>query len=209
MLLTLLTGTALGAAGCDAGALATPAALGKLSASQLACAEDAVANGESTLDRKQWSNLLMQNAWARGDIAGYDRLATRHLLEIDPDDAEGIWRFAVYLGREPDRAHECLRWAELGLQRVETWSGDLRAHRTSTLSKLRVIAARQVWADAEAGWTASPTDAGRVLADGRKDDVRRFAREWAAALVAQGKHPQDAVELCVSAGGVREWCAGT
>jgi hypothetical protein len=36
VLLTLLTGTALGAAGCDAGALATPAALGKLSASQLA-----------------------------------------------------------------------------------------------------------------------------------------------------------------------------
>lgn len=148
-------------------------------------------------DRVAISSLLMADAWARGDRTGWEKLVQRHLEVVDAEDPDVAYRYADHLARKgPSRAAEAIRWADVALAHGSVWTGDTYAKRTSSLYKVRAVAAQALWKQAIDGGTAGPAEV-----DAARARTRRAAKEWAGYLEQTGQDATTAWQLCEAAAG--------
>jgi hypothetical protein len=177
----------------DLTVLEPEALLGKLTEGQVACLEELYASDARR--RKKASGMLMANAWASSDREGWERLILRHLLEVDDDDPDLCYKYALHLSKQgPARAAEVVRWAEQALANRTLWRGDTYTSRVYSLYKVRAAASQSLWHAAEQDRDSARAQKYRAL-------TARNAQEWYEFARSSSKDLQTARALCLSAGG--------
>ena len=201
LLVALALGTASPAlaagTACDNLRIIEPAATyGRLSTDQTACLETAFARASRTA-RVDISRVLITNAWARHDVAEWERLVARHLSQVDATDAELAYRYAHHLAKEPSRADEYLVASELALEHREAWTGGIYALRVDELLAQRARIGRERW------------ESGGADAERWRKFTREAAHEWYVHVIQTLGHDDaraESFDLCVAAGGRVDYC---
>lgn len=169
------------------------ALLGELDRDLAGCLDALVEAGGP--ERERISMILMADAWARADLAGWEVLAQRHLTEIRGDDADLCYKYALYLVKKgPARAGDVVLWASRALEVASGWQGKTRESRTLSLYKVRAAASQQLWLAAEQAHDTSAAATYRA-------QTGAYAKEWYLFAKEVGENSKVARELCESAGG--------
>lgn len=160
-------------------ALEASAMLGKLSPSQIEQLERLYAESETADERRGPSMLLLTQAFSIGDKPTWERLATRHLREVEPTNADLAYKLALHHSRKgAEGAPSTIEWAGVALANADRWTGKTLAARTHTLHKLRANAATALWEAAVAADRAESTDATREAVTSSRAQARKLAEIW-------------------------------
>jgi hypothetical protein len=185
------------------------AMLGKLSADELGCLDRSYAAAAKITDKDKISRTRMADAYSRGDMVTWERLAKRHLDEIDQSDPDIAYKYALQLSKDlPARANGVIRWTEVALERRTVWSGETYTQRVGKLYALRTKAAQSLWQAAEEEHAKAPTDTTKKKIEETRAQTKVFAREWVEYQLAAGKDATVALQVCTSAAGTSEYCQG-
>jgi len=185
------------------------ALLGRLSPAQRGCLESGIVASNRPTHQDHLSRILIANAWAAGDREEWERLARRHLDEIDRSDPDLAYKYAVHLSRKgPGSADAVLRWADTALENKTVWTGRVYTIRVNALLKLRAQAAHTTWRAAEDRYGEAPTDASQAARERARNRAKVIAREWYDYATSAGTNAAAARELCLSAAGTAEYCSG-
>lgn len=187
---TLWVGLASASSLCDDLPAMSRRALAGLDDTERACLEAMLASSSSSATREYVSGVLLADAWTRQDLAAWEALATRHLTDIDAEDAEVAWKLAFQLAKQnPARALDVVRWCDV----VVTHDRDAR--RRVAAWKLRTEAATSLW---------------RAAGDAERDEFERLAiasaKGWAQAARDGGLLPDEAIAACGVVSGDRKAC---
>ncbi len=188
--------------------LESPAMLGQLNEGQRGCLEARVKNERLQTDKSKISRLLIVNAEATGDRAGWQQLMARHLEDIDRSDPDLCYGYALFLHRteDLDNAEEAVRWADYALENKARWEGEAYVKKVSGLLRLRAEAAARLWAAAEAQYRRSATAETEAMTNSFRGWAKDFSREWLDYAVAAGQNSDRARALCMSAAGTAAFC---
>lgn len=182
------------------------AMLGQLTEPQRACL-DAVASNLSlrATVRSKASWPLLVDARSSDRPADWERLARRHLDEIERSEPYLALGYAIHLYRRGADASAVVQWSDVALDNRTQWTGDDYVHRTETLRGLKARAAGKRWqALEEAKARGEAVDPGE-LQRWRTSTVT-FAREWYDYARSAGKRTDKALALCISAAGTEDAC---
>ncbi len=195
---------------CDDLVALEPAALmGQLSVAVRECLESSLASAARQTDKDKMSRVLLMDSEARGDRKTWARLMKRHLEDIDRSDPDLCFKYAIYLSRRGvGRAHGVIRWADYALENKANWTGSTYTSRFYALLKLRAEAANRLWKAAEESYVQNRDDEAETEADRYRGITKDYAREWLDYARASGQDTKNAMALCVSAAGSRQFCEG-
>lgn len=183
------------------------AMLGKLSEGQIGCLEKSFSGASKMTDKEKISRVLMANAYSKGDTKGWEKLAKRHLEEVDQSDPDIAYKYALQLAKGgAPRANGTIRWANVALENRHVWTGDTYTTRVYSLYKLRAVAAQSLWEAAEKEHAATPSDDTKNKVDKERNQTKVFAREWYEYAKQAGKDTTLPMQLCVSAAGTKDYC---
>ncbi len=193
----------------DALALEPRAMMGEIGPDLEACVEARIASEPTQTTRDKLSRLLLVDAEASGDAAGWASLVERHLDVIDRSDPDLCFKWALHLSRgDVDDAELVLRWVEYALDNKHVWTGTRHVARVFGLLQLRAETASRLWLAAEADFVEDRSDENSQLADHARGRAKDYAREWLDYARTSGQPEERARDLCDSAAGSREFCAG-
>ncbi|MBN1335793.1 MAG: hypothetical protein JXB39_07510 [Deltaproteobacteria bacterium] len=193
----------------DLVALESSALMGQLSGGQRSCLEDRLASAGRQTEKDKVSRVLLNDAEARGDKATWARLMKRHLEEIDRSDPDLCFKYAIYLSRlDVGRANGVIRWADYALENKANWKGATYVSRVAALLKLKAEAANRIWQAAEEAYVESRTEENEAKATRYRNTTKAYAREWLDYARVSGQDTKNAMALCVSAAGNRQFCEG-
>ena len=183
------------------------AAMGKLNDGTRECLEARIQTAPKMTDKRRASQLLMADAWARSDKAGWEQLVKRHLDEIDQSDPDLCYKYALRLNQlGPKRAPGVIRWANVALENRMVWIGDEYTKRVNSLYKIRAAASQTLWMSAEDAHRSNPSDDTRSKLEKYRNMTKEYAREWLEYARESGKNTQAALQLCMSAAGTADYC---
>ncbi len=181
------------------------ASRGRLDADQLACLETAYAAAGVQTTKGKISRVLLVNAYA-SNTTDWARLVDRHLAEVDQSDPDIAYLYAFYLyNHDPitdqdgaGKADAVVRWTDVGLERRDTWTGDVYVSRVGGLMRLRTLAQLERWTDLEKQAVKDPAFRGQ--AEDAQNRTKTAAREWLEFARSSGGDTRAAYDVCVSAG---------
>ncbi|TVQ91050.1 MAG: hypothetical protein EA397_11180 [Deltaproteobacteria bacterium] len=186
------------------------AMLGRLSDAQKECIEQELASSPRQTDKDKFSRVLMSNAWASNDRAGWEKLVKRHLNEIDRSDPDLCYKYAVHLSRKgAGSANAVIRWADVALENKTVWTGQTYTNRVYALLRLRAAAAQSLWKASETKYASDASDANRSNRDNARNRTKVLAREWYEYAKSAGKSADQARALCMAAAGTEDYCEGS
>ncbi|MCB9778405.1 MAG: hypothetical protein H6742_07575 [Alphaproteobacteria bacterium] len=202
--------TAAASASCDdLVALEVPAMMGQLGKGVRDCLEGSLAQSGSQTSKDKISRVLIADAEARRDNAGWEKLMKRHLEDIDRSDPNLCFKYALYLSRGgAGRAHGVIRWSDYALENKQQWSGPAYTKNVNGLYKLRAQAANALWQDSEKSLVDDRSPENEQKAERYRGQTKDYSREWLDYAKASGQDTSAAMALCVSAAGNREFCGG-
>jgi len=149
----------------------------------------------------------MTNAYSKGDKRTWEKLVKRHLDEVDQSDPNICYKYASHLAKKgPGRANSVIRWAEVALENRSAWKGSTHVSRVYTLYKLRAIAGKGLWEKAEGDHVASPSDESKKRVEQARNMTKVYSREWYEYAKVAGKDVTQALQLCTSAAGTKDYC---
>ncbi|MEZ4240110.1 MAG: hypothetical protein R3F59_28960 [Myxococcota bacterium] len=181
--------------------------MGKLPEPTIACLEARATGDEKMTDRRKASQLLMADAWQKGDKKGWEQLVKRHLDEIDQSDPDLCYKYALYLSQQGvGRASGVIRWSNVALENRMVWIGDTYKNRVYSLYKVRSAASQALWQQAEEEHRAAGTDETRDKVEKYRNLTKVNAREWYEYALESGKDANIALQLCMSAAGTADYC---
>lgn len=196
--------------GCDNLVTLEPAALmGKLSEAQRSCLEEKIRNTSTITQKDKISRVLLINAEASGSKKEWERLAKRHLEDIDRSDPNLCFKYAQHLSRGGvGRAWGVIKWSDYALENKSQWSGTTYKTRVYALYQLKAEAAMKLWEDANKKLVDAGAD--RDEWAGKEEKYRGMAkdysREWLDYARASGQDTKKPMSLCVSAAGSKKFC---
>ena len=170
---------------------------GALIPAELECLETAYAAAEQQTSKNKISRVLLVNAYAYSTTE-WAKLMLRHLDEVDQSDPDLAYLWAIYKYNTDAvaNADDVVKWTETALERRDVWTGDVYVSRVFGLMKLRSLAAKLVWEDAEKKF-ADGDDA--IDTDAERAKVKTYSREWVDFAKVSGKDAEEALQLCLSA----------
>jgi hypothetical protein len=187
--------------------LEIPAMQGKLSGTQIECLEGRFSNAAKITDQDMVSRVLINNAYFKGDIAGWAKLVRRHLDEVDRSDPDMALRFARHLSRKGPRSAEAtLHWLTVARDNKGLWVGDVHARRVNELHRIEAQTSAKAWAAAAEEYNSAPSEKTKAAADLWRNKAKTLSREWLEFARAAGQDTTVARQLCVSAAGTSEHC---
>ena len=196
--------------GCDNLVTLEPAALmGKLNEAQRSCLEEKIRNTSTITQKDKISRVLLINAEASGSKKEWERLAKRHLEDIDRSDPNLCFKYAQHLSRGGvGRAWGVIKWSDYALENKSQWSGTTYKTRVYALYQLKAEAAMKLWEDANKKLVDAGAD--RDEWAGKEEKYRGMAkdysREWLDYARASGQDTKKPMSLCVSAAGSKKFC---
>jgi len=195
---------------CDDLVALEPAALmGQLSNGQIECLEARIVSTSRMTEKDKVSRVLIMDAETKGNRAKWEALMKRHLEEIDRSDPDLCFKYAVFLSRKGvGRAHGVIRWADYALENKSRWSGGTFVSRVYALNKLKAEGANRIWQSAEEAYVADRSDENEAKAQKYRDLTKVYAREWLDYARSSSQDTKNAMALCVSAAGNRQYCEG-
>ncbi len=177
-------------------ALEPAATKGALGDAAKECLERNYLEAEDQTVKDKISRVLLVNAYAYS-TKYWASLVERHLDEVDQSDPDIAYLYAYYLfNTDRENADQAIRWAEVALERRETWTGHVFVSRVFGLMKLRTIAANAQWSDAEDRQARGEVD---VDVDRLRNNTKTFARDWLDFARVSGRDHAEALSLCLSA----------
>jgi hypothetical protein len=187
--------------------LEPPAMMGQLRAGQVQCLESSYSAAASQTDKDRISRLLMSNSYSKGDKRSWEKLVKRHLDEVDQSDPNICYKYASHLSKKgPGRAQSVIRWSEVALENRSAWKGSTHVSRVYALYKLRAVAAKGLWEKAEGDFVASPGDETKKRKEQSRNTTKVYAREWYEYAKVAKKDVTQALQLCTSAAGTKDYC---
>lgn len=185
-----------------------PAAmLGKLEEPDIRCLESTLTQAEKQTHKDKISRVMMNDAWAKGDLHRWESIVARHLDMVDRSDPDLVYKFSLHLSKQgADRAIETMRWADVALENRAHWSGETHVDRVNALYRIRTFASHQLWEAYEMKYVAGPTDELLSMKDEQRNTVKTMAREWLEYARSSGRDPTLAMQICVSAAGNTDYC---
>ena len=187
--------------------LEPPAMMGQLRAGQIQCLESSYSAASSQTDKDRMSRLLMSNAYSKGDKRTWEKLVKRHLDEVDQSDPNICYKYASHLAKKgPGRAQSVIRWSEVALQNRSAWKGSTHVSRVYSLYKLRAVAGKGLWEKAEGDHIASPSDESKKIVEQNRNMTKVYSREWYEYAKVANKDVTQALQLCTSAAGTKDYC---
>ncbi len=195
---------------CDDLVALEPAALmGQLTPGQAECLEARIVSTSRMTEKDKVSRVLIMDAETKGNRAQWEKLMKRHLEEIDRSDPDLCFKYAIFLSRKGvGRAHGVIRWSDYALENKSRWSGGTFVSRVYALMKLKAEAANRIWQAAEEAYVADRSDENEANAQKYRDLTKVYAREWLDYARSSSQDTKNAMALCVSAAGNREYCEG-
>ncbi len=183
---------------------------GALSNADIACLNEAYGLSTSRLAWERVSVMLLSNAYAARDTASQATLLARHLGEIDSENPEMAYRYALLLmQRGPERAADVVRWSNVALINRAAWTGETYQQRVYALYKLRAAASLTVLKDAERAQSEGYGDELERAVVRAREDTKRYSREWYVYARDTGQDVQAALDLCLIASQSASWCMGS
>ena len=155
------------------------------------------------------SRVLLINADASNNRAEWARLLRRHLNEIDRSDPDLCFQYAIYLaGGGVSRAQRVIRWADYALENKSRWMGDTFQSRVFDLYRLKAQAGNRLWEQSTVDLNNAADNREELIqqesrARGR---AKTFALDWLDFARATGQDSTQAMSLCVSVAGNRNYC---
>ncbi|MBT3223591.1 MAG: hypothetical protein HN348_31355 [Proteobacteria bacterium] len=181
--------------------------MGKLSKGEIACLEGSMATAAKQTEKEKISLLLMSNAYSKGDKRQWEKLVKRHLDEIDQSNPDLCYKYALHLSKKgSSRAYGVIRWADVALENRTIWTGDTYTSRVFSLYKLRAAASQALWKKAEEEHAASPGEESKSKVTESRNMTKVYAREWLEYAKVAGKDTTQALQLCMSSAGTKEYC---
>jgi hypothetical protein len=195
---------------CDDLVSLEPAALmGQLTSGQRDCLEARIVATSRMTEKDKISRVLIMDAETKGDKATWEKLMKRHLEDIDRSDPDLCFKYAIFLSRKGvGRAQGVIRWADYALENKAKWQGSTFVSRVNSLLKLKAEAANNIWQSAEEAYVQDRSDAKEAETTKYRDLTKVYAREWLDYARASGQDIKNAMALCVSASGNRQYCEG-
>ena len=195
---------------CDDLVALEPAALmGQLSPGQTECLEARIVSTSRMTEKDKVSRVLIMDAETKGNRSQWEKLMKRHLEEIDRSDPDLCFKYAIFLSRKGvGRAHGVIRWSDYALENKSRWSGGTFVSRVYSLMKLKAEAANRIWQAAEEAYVADRSDENEAKAQKYRDLTKVYSREWLDYARSSSQDTKNAMALCVSAAGNREYCEG-
>jgi hypothetical protein len=182
---------------------------GELKPDQISCLEARVVMEKLQTTRDKVSRMLVVNADARSDAEAWARLMERHLETIDRSDPDLCFKWALHLARGPvDDGEDVLRWIEYALENKHVWEGPRYVSRVYGLLQLRAETATRLWNEADADFVEERSDENADYAEQMRGRAKGYAREWFDYAKQTGQPMNRARDLCASAAGTRDFCAG-
>ena len=198
------------AVGCsDLMALEAPALMGRLTPVQISCLEETLTTRPPQTTKDKISRVLLINADASNNRAEWARLLRRHLNEIDRSDPDLCFQYAIYLaGGGVSRAQRVIRWADYALENKSRWMGDTFQSRVFDLYRLKAQAGNRLWEQSTVDLNNAADNREELIqqesrARGR---AKTFALDWLDFARATGQDSTQAMSLCVSVAGNRNYC---
>jgi len=175
---------------------------GGLSAAEVTCLENTLANAPRGLGQEQVSLVLIANTYAKGEVEEWEDLVRRHLYDVDPTNPAVSYRYALHLFEKgPENSAYALYWAEEALENRAAWTGDSYTRSVYSLYKLRAAAAQNLWRKAEEDREANPTLDNEEAAAKAREFTTECAREWFDFARETGQEVAIANQLCSMASG--------
>ena len=197
-------------AGCsDLIALEAPALMGRLRPDQVSCLEASLVAGPPQTTKDKISRVLLINADASNNRAEWARLIRRHLRDIDRSDPDLCFQYAIYLGQGGvSRAERVIRWADYALENKTRWSGATFQSRVFDLHRLKAQAGNRLWEQSTVDLNnASDNREELIQLEARaRGRAKTFALDWLDFARATGQDSSQAMSLCVSVAGNRNYC---
>ena len=186
----------------------TNAMMGTLSFGAKECLNSRAANtSEPVTVRARASTLLITDAQTRGDNNEWERLVKRHLKSIEKSQPDMCLSYALYLSQKgASRASQVIKWSEVALTNKHLWSGDARVQKVNALYQLRAYAANSLWQLNEQKLVKERSAANQAKAEDWRGKTKNFSREWLDFARAAGSDTSQALQLCVSAAGDKDFC---
>lgn len=186
-----------------------PAAItGTLTPELTTCIEARLAAEKAQTTRDKLSRLLLVDADARGDAAAWQKLAERHLEEVDRSDPDLCFKYALTLSRGAiEDAESVLRWTDYALENKHVWEGPTYMSRVYNLLRLRAETATRLWHDAEDEFLLDRSDENADLAEKLRGRAKDSSREWLDYARSSGQSVDRPLVLCQSASGSESFCA--
>ncbi|MFT5586437.1 MAG: hypothetical protein ACI9VR_004036 [Cognaticolwellia sp.] len=196
--------------GCDNLVTLEPSALmGKLNDGQKSCLEDNIRNTSTITQKDKISRVLLINAEASGSKKEWERLAKRHLEDIDRSDPNLCFKYAQHLSRGGvGRAWGVIKWADYALENKSQWSGTTYKTRVYALYQLKSEAAMKLWEDANQKLVDAGADRDEWASKEEKyrGMTKDYSREWLDYARASSQDTKKPMSLCVSAAGSKKFC---
>ena len=182
--------------------------MGTLSFGAKECLNSRAANtSEPVTVRARASTLLITDAQTRGDNNEWERLVKRHLKSIEKSQPDMCLSYALYLSQKgASRASQVIKWSEVALTNKHLWSGDARVQKVNALYQLRAYAANSLWQLNEQKLVKERSAANQAKAEDWRGKTKNFSREWLDFARAAGSDTSQALQLCVSAAGDKDFC---
>jgi hypothetical protein len=195
---------------CDDLVALEPAALmGQLTSGQRDCLEARIVATSRMTEKDKISRVLIMDAETKGDKVTWEKLMKRHLEDIDRSDPDLCFKYAIFLSRKGvGRAQGVIRWADYALENKSKWQGSTFVSRVNSLLKLKAEAANNIWQSAEEAYVQDRSDAKEAETTKYRDLTKVYAREWLDYARVSGQDTKNAMALCVSAAGNRQYCEG-
>lgn len=190
-------------------ALEAPALMGRLRPEQISCLEDSLAAGASQTTKNKMSRVLLINADASNNRAEWARLIRRHLNDIDRSDPDLCFQYAIYLADGGvSRAGRVIRWADYALQNKTRWSGSTYQSRVFDLHRLKAQAGNRLWEQSTVDLNNASDNREELIAleSRARGRAKTFALDWLDFARATGQESSQAMSLCVSVAGNRNYC---
>ena len=197
-------------AGCsDLIALEAPALMGRLRPDQISCLEASFESGATQTTKDKMSRVLLINADASNNRTEWARLIRRHLNQIDRSDPDLCFQYAIYLaGGGVSRAERVIRWADYALENKTRWSGTTFQSRVFDLHRLKAQAGNRLWEQTTVDLNNAADNREELiqLESRARGRAKTFALDWLDFARATGQESSQAMSLCVSVAGNRNYC---
>ena len=196
--------------GCDNLVTLEPAALmGKLNDGQRSCLDDMIRTTSTITHKDKISRVLLINAEASGSKKEWERLARRHLEDIDRSDPNLCFKYAQHLARGGvGRSWGVIKWSDYALENKSQWSGTTYKTRVYALYQLKSEAAMKLWEDANKKLVDAGADRDEWASKEEKyrGMAKDYSREWLDYARASSQDTKKPMSLCVSAAGSKKFC---
>ena len=196
--------------GCDNLVTLEPAALmGKLNDGQRSCLDDLIRTTGTITHKDKISRVLLINAEASGSKKEWERLARRHLEDIDRSDPNLCFKYAQHLSRGGvGRSWGVIKWSDYALENKSQWSGTTYKTRVYALYQLKSEAAMKLWEDANKKLLDAGADRDQWASKEEKyrGMAKDYSREWLDYARASSQDTKKPMSLCVSAAGSKKFC---